>query len=43
MKAEEEAAEREDLGREAAHDLARICVASSSRDLAKPIMRSMPV
>ena len=31
------------LAREAAHNLARICCASGSRDLARQIMRSMPV
>ena len=36
-------AEDGDLGREAAHNLARICCASGSRDLARQIVRSMPV
>jgi general transcription factor 3C polypeptide 3 (transcription factor C subunit 4) len=32
-----------DLGREAVHNLARICSASGSRDLARQIVRSLPV
>ena len=32
-----------DLSREAAHNLARLCCASGSKDLARHIIRSMPV
>ena len=35
--------DRQDLAREAAHNLARIYCASGSKDLARQLLRSMPV
>jgi hypothetical protein len=40
---EEAAAAAQDVAREAMHNLARICCASGSRDLARQLVRSMPV